>query len=101
MEPKHLRRCAAEPRRRPSKREMISSIYKRYNQIQRPDLDYGEERPFGQQKMRLRCRVPTRFKGGVAWLPDGLPATTAHELTERLSEVGIPASALMGCNEAF
>jgi hypothetical protein len=35
---------------------MISSIYKEYNQIQRPDLDYGEERPFGQQKMTLRCQ---------------------------------------------
>ena len=33
--------------------------------------------------------------------PAGTTATTAHELTERLSEVGIPASALMGCNEAF
>jgi len=32
---------------------MISSIYKEYNQIQRPDLDYGEERPLGQQKMTL------------------------------------------------
>src|SRR5271156_3623393 len=103
MEPKHLRRCAAERRRRPSKREMISSIYKRYNQIQRPDLDYGEERPLGQQKMTLRCREPRRFrwrrKGFFASL--ATTATTSNRLPERLPIIGIPVSILTGCNEGF
>src|SRR5580658_3710544 len=83
---------------------MISSIYKQYNQIQRPDLDYREERPLGQQKMTLRCQTLRRFKAAVAGAFGSLnltAATALNRLPERLPIIAIRVSILMSCNEVF